>query len=345
MTEQAHGFIERSEDAAALYAANLLRHYSFELAGHSIGQLLTHWLASYPASWVQMAIVEALYQGRYKAVSVEQILIFWQRRGYPVHHFNHEFERLVCNKFPRNLGQLPKSSASPKTWQANRGDRLAQSQAATSQMADKYELPEASGVQPLAAPVESLAAADRLAIATTPTSRSEPKATLLQNCAQDSTKVNEIAGRLTFLQQARAAAQSDVKATSAPWLATSEVNRRILKSKAVLSRLETLTARLQRSPHAAIPLEATPSSLPQKSGSRDRDLVQSTQPGAPYKPHWLPDRDEPIHQFVPAAKPSDFHAKLKAVAEPPPADAAGQPIGLPATTLPITQASEPRSPE
>jgi hypothetical protein len=42
-------------------------------------------------------------KGRYKAVSVQQILVFWQRRDQATYHFNMEFERMVCSKFPQSL--------------------------------------------------------------------------------------------------------------------------------------------------------------------------------------------------------------------------------------------------
>ena len=103
MTEQAPDSFERSSPEGSVYAANLLRFYSFDLGERTIVDLLTQWQEIYPESWVRLALIEALYQGRYKAVSVEQILAFWQRRGQPLHRFNHDFERLVCNKLPRNL--------------------------------------------------------------------------------------------------------------------------------------------------------------------------------------------------------------------------------------------------
>jgi hypothetical protein len=103
MIELVKGSTELSNNSAMKYAANLLRHYSFELDEFTIDQLLSYWSDNYPVNWVRLATIEALYQGRYKAVSVEQILVLWKRRGQPVHHFNHEFERLVCDKFPRDL--------------------------------------------------------------------------------------------------------------------------------------------------------------------------------------------------------------------------------------------------
>ena len=50
-----------------------------------------------------MAVIESLYRGRYKAISVEQILTIWLRRGQPFHRFNGEFERLISRKLPKNL--------------------------------------------------------------------------------------------------------------------------------------------------------------------------------------------------------------------------------------------------
>jgi hypothetical protein len=104
MTELAKRSTEELPDNSAVVDAdNLLRQYSFEVCQDSIERLLDRWLRTYPASWVRLAIIEALYQGRYKAVSADHILAFWKRRGQPIYHFNHEFERLICNKIPRSL--------------------------------------------------------------------------------------------------------------------------------------------------------------------------------------------------------------------------------------------------
>ncbi|HEY9627113.1 MAG TPA: hypothetical protein V6C84_07410 [Coleofasciculaceae cyanobacterium] len=88
---------------AAVDVAELLKRFSFDLNGFTAEQLAFTWLAQYPDHWVCLSLVEALYQGRYKAVSVEQILRFWQRRGQPLYHFNHEFERIIRGRFSRNL--------------------------------------------------------------------------------------------------------------------------------------------------------------------------------------------------------------------------------------------------
>ena len=81
----------------------LLKYYSHDVQDQTQQERLDHWLRTYPASWVRLALIEALYQGRYKTVSVGQLLALWQRRGHPLFHFNSDFERLVCHDFP-NIG-------------------------------------------------------------------------------------------------------------------------------------------------------------------------------------------------------------------------------------------------
>ncbi|OCQ96534.1 hypothetical protein BCD67_10665 [Oscillatoriales cyanobacterium USR001] len=87
-------------EAISAQAAALLIHYSFDISRDTVEQLLSEWLAIYPPYWLRLAVIEALYQGRYKTISVEHILAMWQRRGQPLYHFNHEFERLVCSSYP-----------------------------------------------------------------------------------------------------------------------------------------------------------------------------------------------------------------------------------------------------
>ncbi|MEM9925827.1 MAG: hypothetical protein AAF915_19100 [Cyanobacteria bacterium P01_D01_bin.50] len=84
-------------------AVSLLTHYSFDLGGYVASELVKRWEKQYPSNWVHLAVIEALYQGRYKAVSVQQILTLWLRRNHPSYHFNFEFERLICNNLPQDL--------------------------------------------------------------------------------------------------------------------------------------------------------------------------------------------------------------------------------------------------
>lgn len=76
-------------------AIALLQHYSFDLGGYTINDLTREWNKFKP-EWVRQAVIEALFQGRYKAVSVSQILQLWERKGEPNCRYNREFERLVC---------------------------------------------------------------------------------------------------------------------------------------------------------------------------------------------------------------------------------------------------------
>lgn len=84
-------------------ALQLITHYSFDLGGYKPHDLITLWQSEYPVNWLHLAVIEALYQGRYKAVSVQQILNFWQRKREATYHFNMEFERMICSKFPQRL--------------------------------------------------------------------------------------------------------------------------------------------------------------------------------------------------------------------------------------------------
>lgn len=100
---------------AVSHAVDLLRHYSFELEALTVEQQMDAWLNIHSAQWILLAVVEALHQGRYKAVSVEQILQIWQRRGQPLCHFTHEFERLVRSKIPSAIAapSSPKVQSEP----------------------------------------------------------------------------------------------------------------------------------------------------------------------------------------------------------------------------------------
>ncbi len=76
-------------------AIALLQHYSFDLGGFTIGDLTRAW-GKFKPEWVRQAVIESLFRGRYKAVSVTQILQLWERKGELNCRYNHEFERLIC---------------------------------------------------------------------------------------------------------------------------------------------------------------------------------------------------------------------------------------------------------
>ncbi|WP_244329211.1 hypothetical protein [Tolypothrix sp. PCC 7910] len=107
MSEANSSMVTPVTDTFPDLATALLTHYSFDLSGYSASELIRRWKTHYPLEWLHIAVIEALYQGRYKAVSVQQILNFWHRRGQATYHFNMEFERLICSKFPESLTAIP----------------------------------------------------------------------------------------------------------------------------------------------------------------------------------------------------------------------------------------------
>ncbi|MEM8642113.1 MAG: hypothetical protein AAGG51_25375 [Cyanobacteria bacterium P01_G01_bin.54] len=86
--------------SAVAQAIALLSHYGFDTKPYTAAERVGHWLDDYEANWIRFAIIEALYQGRYKSISVEHILSMWVRRGQPSQHFNGDFERIICRKLP-----------------------------------------------------------------------------------------------------------------------------------------------------------------------------------------------------------------------------------------------------
>lgn len=102
-----------STSLEAQQAAALLENYHFELGHHDARQWVSLWLEFYRPSWIREAVIEALYQGRYKSVSVRQILELWQRREQPIRHASHEFEAAVCREFEDTKAALNQVTTLP----------------------------------------------------------------------------------------------------------------------------------------------------------------------------------------------------------------------------------------
>ena len=103
---------ELTQDLSLAQVCSLIDSYAFDLDGYDIEQLLQSWLATFNTSWIRLATIEALYLGRYKAVSIEHILNVWLRLGVPNTHFTYEFERLICRKLPKHLSNLTDKTSS-----------------------------------------------------------------------------------------------------------------------------------------------------------------------------------------------------------------------------------------
>ncbi len=109
---------EPTSDADAIKVTEkLLAYYNFQDEVQTREQLLDSWLRSHPLDWVRLALIEALYQGRYKSASVEYLLQLWQRRGHPIYHFSREFERLVCHNCPKTFLSLLQVPQAPESEQ------------------------------------------------------------------------------------------------------------------------------------------------------------------------------------------------------------------------------------
>ncbi|MGA1409905.1 MAG: hypothetical protein ACO37W_09240 [Prochlorotrichaceae cyanobacterium] len=93
---------QRQEPAPRVVLASavaLMVHY-FDIREVDAWTEVINLAACNPPSWIRIAVIEALYQGRYKVVSVQQILDIWQRRGRILSHFNREFEAIVTVPLP-----------------------------------------------------------------------------------------------------------------------------------------------------------------------------------------------------------------------------------------------------
>ncbi|MFM7408424.1 MAG: hypothetical protein ACKO3K_17655 [Cuspidothrix sp.] len=126
--------------APAELAAKLLTHYSFDLNGFHASELIKIWQEDYPLHWLHLAVIEALYQGRYKAISVQQILTFWRRKGEATYHFNMEFERMICSKFPERLTSSVSLPVLPPVKQDIRTENPGYPQLLPAQVSYKYEI-------------------------------------------------------------------------------------------------------------------------------------------------------------------------------------------------------------
>lgn len=100
----------------AQQAIALIKSFSLELHSYSPESQVLYWLKEYRAPWIRDAIIEAVYQGRYKIISVQHILSIWQRRGQPIRHFTSGFEHTIAAHLgepiylPVNIASTPKNS-------------------------------------------------------------------------------------------------------------------------------------------------------------------------------------------------------------------------------------------
>ena len=82
----------------AQQAITLIKSFSLDLDEYGPESQVLYWLNKYRAPWIRDAIIEAIYQGRYKIISVQHILTIWQRRGQPLRHFTSGFEQALITQ-------------------------------------------------------------------------------------------------------------------------------------------------------------------------------------------------------------------------------------------------------
>lgn len=98
----------------ARQAINLIKSFSLELDQYSPESQVLYWLNTYRAPWIRDAIIEAVYQGRYKIISVQHILSIWQRRGQPVRHFTSGFEQVIAEHLGSPLHLTARALEQPR---------------------------------------------------------------------------------------------------------------------------------------------------------------------------------------------------------------------------------------
>ncbi|NCJ07315.1 hypothetical protein GS597_12515 [Synechococcales cyanobacterium C] len=133
-----------SDPIAASYA--LLSYYCEESTEQVKTESLEQLLQAYPADWVRLALIEALFQGRYKLISVAQMLMAWKRRGEPLSHFSYDFATMVSHNFPRTLSMEPMNHSSHRSgWSRSEMVRSLKTSRRSSQV-DDLQLPPTPAV-------------------------------------------------------------------------------------------------------------------------------------------------------------------------------------------------------
>jgi hypothetical protein len=293
---------------AAIDAAELLAHYSFDLGGFTIERLIDYWLREYPANWLRSALVEALYQGRYKAVSVTQILTLWKRRGQPLYHFNHEFERMVCGKFPRSSITSAELTAStrPSTQTSSLSSGLSAAPLPRSVEVTKLQLFEdaiAVGETSEANVIDRGKESTDARVDDAPSGQSPAQETLRANTSDRPVRALLPAAK-SPIEPSRTSPPEAGTLETPP--ATSKPSATSATHKSVEANREQFPAPPILSASSEVTESPIPTFKPVNAGLDATELVQ-----------WAGDRvsKHPIHQFVPSTGVSNFYTKLKAVVQ------------------------------
>ncbi|MDJ0703349.1 MAG: hypothetical protein QNJ46_08720 [Leptolyngbyaceae cyanobacterium MO_188.B28] len=260
-------------------AATLLQLYSFDLAGYSTDQLVAGWEQIYSERWIRSAVIEALYQGRYKAVSVEKILVVWLRRGQPLRHFNHEFEKIVCNQSDckpiRN--NYPQRSLSEPLLSSTDAPNL------TNQNSD---------------PIQTTSHSDNSDGETDPLTQSPPN--LIEQQIERSNEHTQTS--LKSEKQSLAVDPTQPPSSTQVFaLKKLPISNTLQSSYGYDDKVE-IPDSLRQMPHSTQSINTL---VAQEPGQPDKSDIENGK------------KKHSIHQFKPASEPSEFYFKLRAVAQLP----------------------------
>lgn len=294
-------------------AVKLLKHYGFDLYDQTAEQLVTQLMSRYPSRWIRSAVIEALYQGRYKDVSVKQLLSLWQRRGQPLCHFNHEFERMVCTDFLQgtSLQSVISVAAVPQ-----RSSLTASSSVSSPAPVKTVSLPLPEKATQLSTPLEPVNAPRENEIQTV----IPPAEELL--CIEASPPLTS---ELTAAPEAVPEPMTPSPVAPALEMETTEMELEAIAAMTVARPLQATETEASELPTGQPPalLEAR---LHQRENGENRLASQPAIEAQPevrtmFKPSYPAawSRKQvtkyPIHQFIPVVEVSEFYTRLKAVAE------------------------------
>ena len=293
----------------------LLSDYSFDVESNGTEAMVTGWLQRFEPTWVSQAITEALYQGRYKVVSVDHILQFWQRRGQPLRHFNREFESIILGQ---SFSQLPTpAKVSPAPLNFSQGlepttpskpgtDSLVSEPLATLPMTDAAE-PSPNHAEATAAFPTSLPDSDATPRVAWPSSRSILPLTpdQLARLAETATPSEAPASEKTPSAAILPADSAPAPKPTVPVL----VGAAMATTSAIPP---TATADPEGLPLVNRATAPTPPTKASPETSLQAETIPNFQPVVSHStvPSELTDSIPP---FVPTPGPSDLHQRLKAV--------------------------------
>ena len=297
-------------------AETLLTYYGFDLSGYTVNRTIQNWLRDYRADWIPAAIVEALYQGRYKAVSVRQILSLWKRLGQPLRHFNHEFETILCRElpYPPELTSLllPSSrtaSGSSSSPSLDNVVELPTKSQAVWHPEEREEPPSTARVSTDSAMRPSLSMSETSSIPPsnngndtndTEGSTNGSAANGLESVNPDGAGTDDLAEFAQSVKQPRDTQECDLTQSHSSTPVEAEQTHEATSS----------TTADQQAPEAIPPFQPTP--LNRRAELRVLQVSNSSKHSS--KPGVTP--PDSIHQFIPEVSLSNTHAKLKAVAQP-----------------------------